>query len=61
MDYAIETERLTKLFGQHTAVDAVSLRVPRGSCYGFLGPNGAGNPRRSGVLLTARRSSRPAP
>lgn len=42
MDYAIETERMTKVFGHHTAVDAVSLRVPRGSCYGFLGPNGAG-------------------
>jgi ABC-2 type transport system ATP-binding protein len=42
MDYAIETERLTKCFGTHTAVDGISLRVPRGSCYGFLGPNGAG-------------------
>jgi ABC-2 type transport system ATP-binding protein len=42
MDYAIETERLTKVFGRHTAVNAVNLRVPRGSCYGFLGPNGAG-------------------
>ena len=42
MDYAIETERLTKRFGGHVAVDSISLRVPRGSCYGFLGPNGAG-------------------
>ena len=42
MDYAIQTEQLTKMFGSHKAVDAVSLRVPRGSCYGFLGPNGAG-------------------
>ena len=42
MEWAIETERLTKLFGQHTAVNGVSLRVPRRSCYGFLGPNGAG-------------------
>lgn len=42
MDYAIETERLTKCFGAHTAVHSISLRVPRGSCYGFLGPNGAG-------------------
>ena len=42
MDYAIQTDRLGKVFGHHVAVDAVSLRVPRGSCYGFLGPNGAG-------------------
>jgi ABC-2 type transport system ATP-binding protein len=42
MEWAIETERLTKVFGHHTAVNGVSLRVPRRSCYGFLGPNGAG-------------------
>jgi ABC-2 type transport system ATP-binding protein len=33
---------LTKKYGSFTAVDRVSLRVPKGSLYGFLGPNGAG-------------------
>ncbi|WP_433592602.1 ABC transporter ATP-binding protein [Nocardia sp. CA-145437] len=36
------TDRLTKRYGPHTAVDAVSMSVRRGEIYGFLGPNGAG-------------------
>ena len=39
---AIELENVTKTFGNHTAVDALSLRVPVGSVYGFIGPNGSG-------------------
>ena len=35
-------DQLRKTFGSFTAVDTVSLTVPRGSVYGFLGPNGAG-------------------
>ncbi|MGV9413202.1 ABC transporter ATP-binding protein [Nocardia sp. NPDC003693] len=38
----LDTERLTKRYGPHLAVDAVSMRVRRGEIYGFLGPNGAG-------------------
>jgi ABC-2 type transport system ATP-binding protein len=41
-DFAIETDALTRRFGEQTAVDAIDLRVPRGSFYGFLGENGAG-------------------
>jgi ABC-2 type transport system ATP-binding protein len=41
-EFAIETDRLTKVFRKLRAVDALNLRVPRGSFYGFLGPNGAG-------------------
>lgn len=33
---------LRKSFGSVTAVDGLSLEVPRGSVFGFLGPNGAG-------------------
>jgi len=33
---------LTKRYGSFTAVDRVTLTVPKGSLYGFLGPNGAG-------------------
>lgn len=39
---AIELHGLTKRFGARTAVDDVSLRIPRGSVYGLVGPNGAG-------------------
>jgi ABC-2 type transport system ATP-binding protein len=38
----LELENVTKRFGDVTAVHDVSLKIPRGSIYGFLGPNGAG-------------------
>src|SRR6478735_3305413 len=38
----VVTDRLTKRYGEHTAVGAVSLTVRAGEVYGFLGPNGAG-------------------
>ncbi len=38
----IETQNLTKKFGDLTAVDGVTLRVEEGEVFGFLGPNGAG-------------------
>jgi len=42
MNLAIETVGLTRRFGNLCAVDAIDLRVERGTFYGFLGPNGAG-------------------
>ena len=39
---AVELEKITKTFGQHTAVDALDLVVPEGTVYGFIGPNGSG-------------------
>ena len=38
----IELSALTKRYGPFTAVDGLSLAVPRGELFGFLGPNGAG-------------------
>ncbi len=38
----IETQDLTKTYGDFTAVSHVSLHIPKGAVYGFLGPNGAG-------------------
>ena len=40
--YAIETTGLSRRFGNTIAVDKLNLRVPQGSIYGFLGPNGSG-------------------
>jgi ribosome-dependent ATPase len=41
-DIAIEAEHLTMRFGNFTAVDNVSFRIPRGEIFGFLGSNGCG-------------------
>ena len=42
MTLAIETNGLTRCFGDLHAVDGLDLRVEAGKFYGFLGPNGAG-------------------
>jgi ABC-2 type transport system ATP-binding protein len=39
---AVAIEGVTKTFRQFVAVDDLSLQVPRGSIYGFIGPNGSG-------------------
>jgi ABC-2 type transport system ATP-binding protein len=38
----IRLQDLTKRYGKFTAVDSISLEVPRGELFGLLGPNGAG-------------------
>ncbi len=40
--YAIEAENVVKRFGDFTAIEDVRLQIPKGSIYGFLGPNGCG-------------------
>jgi len=42
MKTVIRTEKLTKRFGNLTAVDGIDLEVHEGEVFGFLGPNGAG-------------------
>lgn len=41
-DLAIETRDLTKKYRSVTALQGLSMAVPRGEVFGFLGPNGAG-------------------
>jgi ABC-2 type transport system ATP-binding protein len=41
-ELVVETDGLTKRYGDRLAVDDVSMTVRRGEVYGFLGPNGAG-------------------
>lgn len=42
LKYVIEVDRLTKKFGDFTAVDSISFNVEAGEIFGFLGANGAG-------------------
>lgn len=42
MTQAVELRNVTKTFGQQVAVDDLSLSVPEGTVYGFIGPNGSG-------------------
>lgn len=38
----IDVKNLTKVYGDKTVVDNISLQVKQGDIYGFLGPNGSG-------------------
>lgn len=51
MQNIIVSDQLTKRYKHFTAVDRVSLHVPKGSIYGFLGPNGAGKSTTMKILL----------
>ncbi|WP_434084009.1 ABC transporter ATP-binding protein [Haloglomus salinum] len=47
---AVRTEGLAKHYGDVTALDDLSLTVPRGELFGFLGPNGAGKSTTINIL-----------
>jgi ABC-2 type transport system ATP-binding protein len=52
---AIETERLTKMYGPARGIVDVNLTVPPGVVFGFLGPNGAGKTTTIRVLMNFLR------
>jgi len=51
MDDILVVDRLTKKFGNFTAVDGISFRVGKGEIVGLLGPNGAGKTTTIFMLL----------
>ena len=55
---AVELDGVTKIFGDHIAVDDVSLAVPRGAVYGFIGPNGSGKTTTMRMILNILRPDR---
>jgi ABC-2 type transport system ATP-binding protein len=57
MEFAIETNGLSKSYGDVHAVNSVNLRVKRGEIYGFLGLNGAGKTTTIRALLGMVRPS----
>ncbi len=52
---AVDARDLVKIFGNHRAVDGVTLQVPPGMIYGVLGPNGAGKSTTINMLATLLR------
>ena len=55
--FAVETNALTRRFGEKTAVDNLNLQVPAGEFFGFLGPNGAGKSTTIKMLVGLLRPS----
>ena len=51
MTAIIETEKLTKTYGEHRGIVDVDLVIETGEVFGFLGPNGAGKTTTIRVLL----------
>ena len=51
MDFVIETQNMTRRFGNRTVVDRLDLQVHPGTITGFLGPNGAGKTTTFSLLL----------
>ena len=57
MEYAIETENLTKKFGDFIAVDNLNFTIEKGEIFGLLGPNGAGKTTIIKILATLLKPS----
>lgn len=55
MNAAIATERLTKRYGEVTALDNVSLEIESGEMFGLIGPDGAGKSTLYRILATLLR------
>jgi mRNA degradation ribonuclease J1/J2 len=53
-EIAIRTENLTRDFGTVRAVDGLSMEVPSGIIFGFLGPNASGHACGPDLLKIAR-------
>lgn len=53
---AVALTDVTKTYGSHTAVSDLSLSVPRGSIYGFIGPNGSGKTTTIRMILHILRA-----
>ena len=57
MDHAVETDGLSKFYGQVRAVDPVILQVKQEEIYGVLGLNGAGKIPTNRALMRVIRPS----
>lgn len=55
MDYLIKTHQLTKQFKTTTALNQVSISIPRGAIYGLIGNNGAGKTTLMSILSALQK------
>lgn len=55
MEYALQTKKLTKTFGERKALDKVTFALPKGSFLSIFGPNGAGKTTLLRVVSTLAR------
>jgi len=53
----IQTQNLNYYFGKQKVLDQLTLEVPKGGIYGFLGPNGSGKTTTIKLLLNLLKSS----
>lgn len=53
--YVIETDNLSKIYGEVHALNQLNLKVPKNSIFAFLGPNGAGKTTTIKLLLGLTR------
>ena len=51
MEYVLRTKELTKLYGQKTVADKISMNISKGDIYGFIGKNGAGKTTTMKMIL----------
>ena len=59
MEYCLTTEALCKTYRQGKALHNVTMHVPKGAIYGFVGKNGAGKTTLIRLIKPPRRGATP--
>jgi ABC-2 type transport system ATP-binding protein len=57
MSAIVETQQLTRRYGDTLALNSLDLQIPQGAIYGFIGPNGAGKTTTMRILTTLLQPS----
>lgn len=57
MEYILQTDNLSKVYGAKTVLDRVSIHVPKKSIYGLVGKNGAGKTTLMRIICGLTRQS----
>jgi ABC-2 type transport system ATP-binding protein len=57
MTAIVQTENLTRRYGNMLALDSLNLQIPEGAVFGFIGPNGAGKTTTMRILTTLLQPS----